>query len=100
MISASDALLEGREVPAMLLIEAMAQLAGAIVYGSSSAPAMLSAIDRVRFEQPPVVGDSMQLDVELEVSFGSMHRFTGQASIGDRRVAVGTFVLASAEGDA
>lgn len=97
LVSSSDALIGGGEIPGVLLIEAMAQLAGAVVFHDASAPAMLSAIDDARVERPLVPGDEMLLNVELEVSFGAMHRFRGTASLEGETVGRGTFVLSAME---
>lgn len=97
LVSHSDALLTGCGIPGVLLIEAMAQLAGSIVFRASGAPAMLSAIDAARMERPLEAGERMLLDVRLDVSFGAMHRFHGTATVEGETVARGTFVLSGAE---
>lgn len=97
LVTANDALVEGTPLPAVLLFEAMAQLGGAIVFGAGAPAAWLSAIDAATIDRVPRCGDRLVLEVEAEVSLGSMHRFRGRALDGDIEVARARFVLAQPE---
>jgi 3-hydroxyacyl-[acyl-carrier-protein] dehydratase len=77
--SPDDGLFEGSAVSEVLVIEAMAQIAGALVFGDDGAPGFLSAIDDARFEGTIQAGDRIELAVQLDAGFGRIHRFSGVA---------------------
>ena len=81
----------------MLLVEAMAQTAGILAFGESGQQGMLSAIDEARFSRPLEMGDSLELRVTLQASFGRIFRFEGVALDGENEIARARFYLASAE---
>lgn len=93
--SAGDALVEGTPLPDVMLFEAMAQLGGAIVFGRDSSPAWLSAIDDATIERGPEPGDRIALEVTLDGSFGTLHRFSGRALQNGLQIASSRFVLAA-----
>lgn len=64
----------------VLVVEAMAQVAGSLVFGDAGAPGFLSAIDEARFEGPLHAGDRLDLSVTLDAGFGRIHRFSGSAT--------------------
>ncbi len=80
----------------MMLIEAMAQLGGGLVFGESAAPGFLSAIDEARIQSPPEVGDALLLRVHLEAQFGGIFRFQGEARRQGLEIASAKFYLAGA----
>lgn len=93
--SACDALAEGAPLPPVLLVEAMAQLGGSIVFRSGQGAAFLSALSGVTLEAAIHTGERYELRVRLEASLGTVHRFRGTASCAGAPAAEATFTLSS-----
>ena len=82
----------GRPVmPGVLIIESMAQTAGAITVHSSgySAPPLVyfMTIDKGRFRKPVVPGDRLELHVNLLKQRGTIQRYACEAKVDGARVA-------------
>ena len=82
----------GRPVmPGVLIVEAMAQTAGAItvIAEGSKAPPLVyfMTIDKCKFRKPVVPGDRLELHVTLEKSRGSINRYSCEAKVDGARVA-------------
>jgi len=99
LASANDALQEGasRAAREHLVVEAMAQIGGMLVFGETAAPGFLSAIDGVTFTDPVETGDRVELDVRLVAVLGRLSRFEGTASRDGREIGSARFYLAAAE---
>jgi 3-hydroxyacyl-[acyl-carrier-protein] dehydratase len=73
-------------MPGVLIVEAMAQTAGALVVyslGTEAAPAVyFMTIEKARFRKPVVPGDVMRMPVKLIRSRGPVWKFGGQAFVG------------------
>lgn len=96
--SVNDALQEGgASAREHLVVEAMAQIGGMLVFGESAAPGFLSAIDRVTFTSPVEPGDRVDLDVRLVAVLGRISRFEGTASRDGREIGAARFYLAAGE---
>lgn len=95
--SPADALAAGTNLPEILLIEAMAQIAGSLVFGETAAPGFLSAIDEARFEGPIELGDRFELSVVLDAEFGRIFRFRGVGLRDGLPFATAKFYLAAPE---
>jgi 3-hydroxymyristoyl/3-hydroxydecanoyl-(acyl carrier protein) dehydratase len=80
--------------PELMLVEAMAQFGGGLVFGPSR-HGFVSGIDACEVDRPIVAGDRVNIRVILEADFGGMFRFRGTASIGGVEVARGRFYLAA-----
>lgn len=89
--------------PEIMLIEAMAQFAGGLVFPGSQ-HGLLSGIDGCEITQPIQPGDVVTLVVTHEASFGALHRFAATGSIAGVDCVKGRFYLAEpavqAEGSA
>jgi 3-hydroxyacyl-[acyl-carrier-protein] dehydratase len=77
-----------RVMPGVLVIEAMAQVGGVLVYYSSDASPvdklpLFTNIDRCRFRRPVVPGDQLRLRVEIMRRRGPIWRFRGRAYVED-----------------
>jgi hypothetical protein len=94
LCSASDELAAGLSLEVMV-IEAMAQTAGALAFRDSAEPGFLSAIDATRFERPVECGDRLDLKVRLVAAFGKIFRFEGVALRDSEEIVRARFVLAS-----
>lgn len=77
--------------PEVMLIEAMAQLAGSLVFGERRG--LLTGVDDCALDRAISAGDVVALTVRLEASFEATHRFAGTASIDGLQCAHGRFYL-------
>ncbi len=82
----SDASVTGaREMPAMLVVEALAQTSAGVLVGlldgSSGAIGYFASADRVRIRALPIVGDTLDLSVELIWYRRGVARLRGLASV-------------------
>src|SRR5436305_14684694 len=82
------------EDPALFLAEAMAQLAGGLVFDAAQ-HGWLSGIDDLVLDRVPAVGDIVHIAVRLDAQLGGLFRFTARASIDGVDVARGRFTLAA-----
>ncbi len=90
MVTANDAL-PGHS-PELMLVEAMAQVAGIVVFRQGQRGS-LAGIERFSIEQLPSPGDVIVIETRLEAELGSLYRFDSQAWIGERLIASGRFYL-------
>lgn len=76
-----------RVMPGVLVIEAMAQLGGILVYYSDEVSLdkvpLFTGIDRGRFRRQVVPGDQLKLRVEIRRRRGPLWHFGGQAFVED-----------------
>ncbi|MCC6920991.1 MAG: 3-hydroxyacyl-ACP dehydratase FabZ [Alphaproteobacteria bacterium] len=83
-------------MPGVLLIEAMAQTAGALVVHTQNMSAegkvvYFMTIDKARFRSPVQPGDTVMLPVKLLRRRGPVWRFSGEARVNDRLCAEAEF---------
>ena len=82
-------------MPGVLIVEAMAQTAGALVVHSVSGktgPAVyFLAIEKARFRKPVVPGDLLRMPVKKLAQRGPVWKFAGQAFVGDQLCAEAEF---------
>ena len=78
--------------PEIMLVEAMAQLAGGLVFREEHG--FLSGIDDCEVTRAVAPGDIVELTVSLEAEFGGTYRFNGTGSIGGLQCLRGRFYLA------
>lgn len=79
-------------MPGVLIVEAMAQAGGILVYASRSQENRQSliyfmGIDKARFRKPVVPGDQLVLDIEWTKKRGSVSKMFGKATVGGVLVA-------------
>jgi 3-hydroxyacyl-[acyl-carrier-protein] dehydratase len=78
-------------MPGVLIVEAMAQTAGAIVLnkigGNSSALVFFMTIDNAKFRKPVVPGDRLEIHVQKQKQRGGIFRYAGQAIVDGVKVA-------------
>lgn len=79
--------------PELMLVEAMAQVGGALAFGTSGEPGFLTALDDVRIDHVPAPGDRIEIDVTIDASLGGLHRLRGSAKRDGVEVARARFVL-------
>ncbi len=84
-------------VPGALIAEAMAQLAGVVIFSAmqqgSARPATVAHFD-VRFRHTVTPPAEIVLRARLERSMGALHRLDVEAASGGRAIADGSIVLA------
>lgn len=89
---------ELRIMPGVLIVEAMAQAGGILVYHSIPDPekklVLFSKIDNMKFRRPVVPGDQLRLEVELLKLKGKFFRVHARALV-DGEVVVEGQMLAS-----
>lgn len=87
-------------LPGVILIEALAQLAGLALAGKDGVPlrGYLAEVTRMRFHRPIRPGEAIALEAELEQAFGSYAKFAATASVGGELAAEGVIVLARKKG--
>ncbi|HJS45616.1 MAG TPA: 3-hydroxyacyl-ACP dehydratase FabZ [Rhizomicrobium sp.] len=82
-------------MPGVLIVEAMAQTAGALVVHSVSGktgPAVyFLTIEKARFRKPVVPGDLLRMPVKKLAQRGPVWKFEGQAFVGDTLCAEAEF---------
>jgi UDP-3-O-[3-hydroxymyristoyl] N-acetylglucosamine deacetylase/3-hydroxyacyl-[acyl-carrier-protein] dehydratase len=78
-------------MPAVLIIEAMAQVGGVLLLSSVEDPrgklVYFSGIDEARFRQPVTPGDQLRFELELVKLRGPICKMKGTAWVGDAKVA-------------
>lgn len=78
-------------MPAVLIVEAMAQVGGVLLMSSSDDArgklVYFSGIDRARFRHPVTPGDQLQLELEMIKLRGPVCKMRGVARVGDKIVA-------------
>ena len=77
----------------VMAVEAMAQLAGGLVFEEQG---FLTGIDRCELDRAVAPGDVVRFVVTLEASFGSTFRFAGRGWLDEVEVLRGTFYLSRA----
>ena len=92
-------------MPGVLIVEAMAQTAAALVVATLGAEAegklvYFMTIDGARFRKPVVPGDVLELHVEMIRSRGPVWKYSGKAKVGDTLVAEAEFSAMIADRDA
>ncbi|HIE43390.1 MAG TPA: UDP-3-O-[3-hydroxymyristoyl] N-acetylglucosamine deacetylase [Candidatus Omnitrophica bacterium] len=89
-------------MPAVLIIEAMAQVAGVLLLSKSENKGMLpffAGIDNAKFRKPVIPGDQLIMEVEivrLRTKTGKVH---ATATVGDKKVAEADFIFSLAQKD-
>lgn len=80
-------------MPGVLVLEALAQAAGILAFGTleqgaeESSVYYLVGIDGARFKRPVVPGDSLMLEVEMVRQMRSIYKFNAVARVEDEVVA-------------
>jgi len=76
-----------RIMPGVLIVEAMAQAGGILIYNSIPAAdtkfMLFSKIDDMKFRRPVVPGDQLRLAIELIKIRGRFHQIHGRAYVGE-----------------
>jgi UDP-3-O-[3-hydroxymyristoyl] N-acetylglucosamine deacetylase/3-hydroxyacyl-[acyl-carrier-protein] dehydratase len=88
-------------MPAVLIIEAMAQTGGVLLMSGFEDPkgkiVYFSGIDNARFRQPVTPGDQLRFECVMQKSRGALCKMHGTAWVGDRKVAEADLMSAVVE---
>ena len=92
-------------MPGVMIIEAMAQTAIALVVNSNSIDthgklAYFMSIDKARFRRPVVPGDTLELHIELVKTRGPVWKFHGRALVDGELAAEAEYAAMAVDADA
>ncbi|HSE83786.1 MAG TPA: 3-hydroxyacyl-ACP dehydratase FabZ [Thermodesulfobacteriota bacterium] len=79
-------------VPGVIIVEALAQAGGILVYSSyteelkGKTPALVG-LENVRFKKPVLPGDEVSLDVQISRGRSRIWKLKGEAFVGEAKVA-------------
>ena len=91
-------------MPGVLIIEAMAQTAIALVANSvdidtKNKLAFFMSIDRARFRRPVIPGDTLEIPIELIKTRGPVWKFHGRAMVDGQLAAEADFAAMAVDAD-
>jgi len=81
-------------MPGVLIVEALAQVAGLLSFRSGATPGQLVyflSIEKAKFRKPVVPGDQLKLEVNIVQQRSNVWKFSGNAKVEDRIVAEADF---------
>jgi 3-hydroxyacyl-[acyl-carrier-protein] dehydratase len=88
-------------MPGVLIIEALAQVAGILALHSGAAAAgkavYFLSIERAKFRKPVVPGDQLKLEVSILQQRGNVWKFSGTAYVEDKIAAESEFTAMVAD---
>ena len=76
-------------MPGVLIVEAMAQVAGILAYrsGAKGDTIYFMSIEKAKFRKPVVPGDQLRLDINVSQRRNNVWKFSGGAFVDDKLVA-------------
>jgi len=81
-------------MPGVLIVEALAQVAGLLSFRSGATPGQLVyflSIEKAKFRKPVVPGDQLKLEVNIVQRRNNVWKFSGNAKVEDKIVAEADF---------
>lgn len=87
-------------MPGVLIIEAMAQVAGILAFRSSATTVKsvyFMSIEKAKFRKPVVPGDQLKLEVSVIQYRGNVWKFSGHAIVDDKVTAEAEFTAMVSE---
>ena len=80
-------------MPGVLIVEAMAQLAGVLAFssGMQGSSVYFMSIEKAKFRRPVVPGDQVKLEIKVLQQRGNVWRFSGQALVDEKVVSESEF---------
>ncbi len=80
-------------MPGVLLVEALAQVAGVLAFGSGieGDAVYFMSVEKAKFRKPVVPGDQVKLDVKVLQQRGNVWKFSGEAIVDDKVAAESEF---------
>jgi 3-hydroxyacyl-[acyl-carrier-protein] dehydratase len=88
-------------MPGVLIIEAMAQVAGVLAYvsGIEGRSVYFMSIDKAKFRRPVVPGDQVMMEVKIIHRRGNVWKFSGQAIVDGKIVSEAEFMAMVSDKD-
>src|SRR4030042_3114337 len=81
-------------MPGVLIIEAMAQVAGILAFGSEAnlgKSVYFMSIEKAKFRKPVIPGDQLRLEVNILTHRGNVWKFAGNALVDEKVAAEAEF---------
>ena len=81
-------------MPGVLIIEAMAQLAGVLAFNSGASKGTsvyFMSIEKAKFRRPVVPGDQLRLEITVSQHRGNVWKFSGSAVVEEKVAAEAEF---------
>ncbi|HBG93679.1 MAG: 3-hydroxyacyl-[acyl-carrier-protein] dehydratase FabZ [Nitrospirae bacterium GWF2_44_13] len=80
-------------MPGVLIVEAMAQLAGVLAFssGMQGSSVYFMSIEKAKFRRPVVPGDQVKIEIKVLQQRGNVWRFSGQALVDEKVVSESEF---------
>ena len=81
-------------MPGVLIIEAMAQLAGVLAFNSGAnkgTSVYFMSIEKAKFRRPVVPGDQLRLEITISQQRGNVWKFSGSAVVEEKVAAEAEF---------
>jgi len=88
-------------MPGVLIIEAMAQVAGILAFrsGIKCKNVYFMSIEKAKFRKPVVPGDQIRFEIKVLQQRGNVWKFLGEAFVDDKLVAEAEFTAMVSEKD-
>ncbi len=80
-------------MPGVLIVEAMAQIAGVLAFGSGvqGNAVYFMSIEKAKFRKPVVPGDQLRMEIKVTQQRGNVWKFSGTATVDDKVVSESEF---------
>jgi beta-hydroxyacyl-ACP dehydratase FabZ len=86
-------------MPGVLMVEAMAQVGGVLVYKSGNQDGIVyfMSIEKAKFRKPVVPGDQLRMEVDIIQSRGKIFKCKGKATVDGKVVCEAEFMAMTAD---
>lgn len=80
-------------MPGVLIVEAMAQIAGVLAFGSGvqGNAVFFMSIEKAKFRKPVVPGDQLRIEIKVLQQRGNVWKFSGTATVDEKVVSEADF---------
>ena len=80
-------------MPGVLTVEAMAQIAGVLAFGSGvqGNAVFFMSIEKAKFRKPVVPGDQLRMEIKVLQQRGNVWKFSGTATVDEKVVSEADF---------
>ncbi|KAF0144698.1 MAG: 3R-hydroxymyristoyl ACP dehydrase [Nitrospirae bacterium] len=80
-------------MPGVLIVEAMAQIAGVLAFGSGvqGNAVFFMSIEKAKFRKPVVPGDQLRMEIKVLQQRGNVWKFSGTATVDEKVVSEADF---------
>jgi len=84
----------------IMIVEAMAQLAGGLAFHETKGHGFLTGVDRCEVDRAIEAGEVVRFTITMDAAFGGIFRFSGRGAVDGVEVVRGKFYLASPDAQA